>query len=445
MSVTPLDSALYRGLLGDPDIVSWLSDEAEIAAMIRAERALAIVQARLGIIPTEAGRWLAEHLSHIHIAPETLAAGVAKDGVVAPALVAALRAQLPPEAANWLHWGMTSQDAQDIALVLRLRDMLALFDQRLRDLIVALSRLAEANRNLPCLARTRMQAAAPTLFGLKAAQWFAPLIRHRERLREMRPRLLAIQLGGAAGNLAAFGAQALPLMDGLADELGLARAEPWHKGRDRIEELAGWLAMISSSLGTIGADIAMLSQSEVGEIRLTGAGGSSTLPQKQNPVLAEVLVSLARHAATLAGGVHQAGIHTHERDGAAWTLEWLTLPSLIATTGSALCRGMDLIDAIEIDAKQAQANLQATRGLVLAEAASFRLAAQMPRPAAIALVKRAVEASLNDERHFLDHLTDIAPDGVDLADLRQDGAGLGPGRALLERLLATASDHLKAG
>jgi 3-carboxy-cis,cis-muconate cycloisomerase len=444
VSASPLDSTLYRGLLGDAEIGALLSDEAEIAAMIRAERALARVQARLGIIPAEAGATLSKHLDQLTIGPEKLSAGVARDGVIAPVLVAALRAELPPEAANWLHWGMTSQDVQDIALVLRLADVLALFDRRLCALIAELARLADANRDLPCLARTRMQAAAPTLFGLRIAQWFAPLLRHRERLREMRPRLLAIQLGGAAGNLAAFGPEALALMDGLADELGLSRAEPWHKGRDRFEEFAGWLAMVATSLGTIGADIALLSQGEVGEIRLAGAGGSSTLPQKQNPVLAEVLVSLARHAATLAGSVHQAGIHINERDGMAWTLEWLTLPQLVATTGAALCRGLDLVGAVQIDTDRVQANLDATHGLVQAEAASFALAAHMPRAEASALVKRAVETTTREQGHLLDHLAKIAPSGVDWAGLRQNGAGLGPARALIDRLLEAASASLKA-
>lgn len=443
MSASPLDSVLFGGLLGDPEIAALLSDEAEITAIIRAESALATVQARLGIIPAQAGRDLSARLAEIQIAPEKLAAGVAKDGVIAPALVAALRAELPPEPAHWLHWGMTSQDAQDIALVLRLRDMLELFDRRLADLIRDLARLARTGENLPCLARTRMQAAAPTLFGLKVAQWFAPLVRHRQRLHELQPRLLAVQLGGAAGNIAVFGDRALPLMDGLADELGLSRAEPWHKGRDRIEELAGWLAMVASSLGTIGADVALLSQSEIGEIRLAGAGGSSTLPQKQNPVLAEILVSLARHAATLAGGVHQAGIHVNERDGAAWTLEWLTLPQLIATTGAALRRALDLVGAIRIDTDRVDANLDATRGLVLAEAASFALAARLPRAEAAALVKKAVEATMRGQGHLLDHLAAIAPGDMDWSTLKQDGAGLAPARALLERLLALAAASLK--
>jgi 3-carboxy-cis,cis-muconate cycloisomerase len=444
MSLSPLDSALYRGLLGDPEIAVLLSDEAEIAAMIRAESALARVQTRLGIIPADAGALLSRHLDQITIKPEQLAAGVARDGVVAPALVATLRAALPNEVANWLHWGVTSQDVQDIALILRLRDVLALFDQRLRGLIAELARLARASSDLPCLARTRMQAAAPTLFGLRIAQWFAPLVRHRERLREMRPRLLAIQLGGAAGNLSAFGPRALDLMDALADELGLSRAEPWHTGRDRFEELAGWLAMVASSLGTIGADIALLTQGEVAEIRIAGSGGSSTLPQKQNPVLAEVLVSLARHAATLAGGAHQAGIHINERDGMAWTLEWLTLPQLVATTGTALCRARDLVGSIQIDARRVQANLDATHGLVLAEAASFALAAHMPRAEAAALVKQAVEAATRAGGHLLDHLAKTAPTGVDWEGLRQDAAGLDPARALLERLQEAASASLRA-
>ncbi len=222
MSLSPLDNRLHQGLLGDPVIATLLGEEAEIAAMIRVETALARVQMRLGLIPREAGEALVKGLSVAVIRPEDLSGGIARDGVIAPAFVAALRAQLPKEAGAWLHWGMTSQDVTDLALVLRLREIVQIVDRRLAALIRRLVDLAIAHRDTLCLARTRMQAAAPTLFGLKAAQWLAPLIRHRERLAEIRPRLLVVQMGGAAGNLSVFGDQALAVMDGLAAELALA-------------------------------------------------------------------------------------------------------------------------------------------------------------------------------------------------------------------------------
>lgn len=445
MSFSPLDNRLHQGLLGDPVVAALLGEEAELAAMIRVEAALATVQMRLGIIPQEAGEALVKGLAAATVRPEDLAKGVARDGVIAPALVSVLRAQLPKEAGSWLHWGMTSQDLTDLALVLRLREVAQIVDRRLAALVRRLADLAMAHRETLCLARTRMQAAAPTLFGLKAAQWLAPLIRHRERLAELRPRLLVVQMGGAAGNLSALGAQALAVMDGLADELALGRAEPWHKGRDRIIEFGQVLAMIAGSLGTIAGDCALLAQSEVGEVGFAGAGGSSTLPQKQNPVLAEIVQSLARYAASEAGALHQSGLHLNERDGAAWTLEWLALPPLIAATGAALLRTDEMLGALRVDSGRMRANIEATRGLVLAEAANFALAAHLPRPEATALVKKAVEATLASDRSLLDHLQALTDTPVDWAQIARAEAVVAPARALLDRLVARAEDNLRAG
>ncbi|MCA3648553.1 MAG: 3-carboxy-cis,cis-muconate cycloisomerase [Methylobacterium sp.] len=442
MSLSPLDNRLHQGLLGDPVIAALLGEEAELAAMIRVESALATVQMRLGIIPQEAGGALVKGLGGVTVRPEDLAGGIARDGVIAPAFLRALRAQLSMEAGGWLHWGMTSQDLTDLALVLRLREIVQIMDRRLAALIRRLSDLAKAHRDTLCLARTRMQAAAPTLFGLKAAQWMAPLIRHRERLAEVRPRLLVVQIGGAAGNLSVFGDQALAVMDGLADELALGRAEPWHKGRDRLIEFGQMLAMIAGSLGTIGGDLALLAQGEVSEVGFAGAGGSSTLPQKQNPVLAEIVQSLARYAGGEAGALLQAGLHLNERDGAAWTLEWLALPPLIATTGAALLRADEMLAALRVDADRMQANIEATRGLVLAEAASFALAAHLPRHEAMALVKKAVEATLGSDRSLLDHLAAMTEVPVDWATVARAEAMVAPARALLDRLIARAEAHL---
>ncbi|CAN1569876.1 PurB Adenylosuccinate lyase [Rhabdaerophilaceae bacterium] len=445
MSISPLDNRLHVGLLGDAELTALLSEDAEIGAMLRVERALALVQMRLGIVPPEAGEALVKALETATIQPGDLAKGMARDGVVAPALLAKLRQHLADDASQWLHWGMTSQDLADLALVLRLRDILERIDARLIGLIRQLMALASAHRTTPCLARTRMQAAAPTLFGLKAAQWMAPMLRHRQRLAELKPRLLAVQLGGAAGNLSAFGDLALPLMDALADEFSLSRAEPWHKARDRIEELGGFLAMIAASLGTIGADLALLAQSEVAEVAFAGAGGSSTLPQKQNPVLAEILVSLGRFAGVQVSGLHQAGLHTNERDGAAWTLEWLSLPPLLVATGAALLRAGEALSALRVDAPRMQANLDAMRGLVMAEAASFALSAHMPRAEATTLVKKAVAATLASSLHLVDHCAELTDAPVDWRAVRHGTAVLAPALALTERLIDAAEVSLRAG
>lgn len=438
MAALTLDSALYGRLLGDEEFGQILSDAAEIGAMIRAEMALAAVQTRLGIIPRAAGEALVAALETVLIDPGALAQAVRRDGVVVPALVAALREQVPAEAAEWLHWGATSQDIADIALVLRLGQLLDIIEMRIDTLIGALGRLAILHRETICLARTRTQAAAPTLFGLRVANWLAPLLRHRRRLGDMRPRLLVVQFGGAVGTLAALGDRGVEVMDALADELGLARGVPWHKGRDGIVEFGGVLAGLCGSLGMIGADLAQLAQSDVGEIAFAGAGGSSTMPQKQNPVLAEALVALARFSAGQVAGLHQTAIHPNERDGAAWTLEWLSLPPLIHTAGAALAHAEAAIAALQVDPARMGANLAATRGLVFAEAASFALAAFMPRSEAAAIVKDAVGALAANGGHLLEAIAARTSAPVDWAGIADGRAALGTAAFLLERIIAEA-------
>ena len=438
MAALSFDSALYGGLLSDIETAHLLSDAAEISAMIRAEKALAVVQARLGIIPEAESAVLVAALDQTFIDPGTLGEGMRRDGVAAPALVAELKRQMPPDAAQWLHWGATSQDIAELSLILRLQSVLDLFSGRLDGLIRALAGLAKAHRETICLARTRSQQAAPTLFGLKAANWLQPLLRHRQRIDEIRPRLLAVQFGGATGTLSALGTEGIAVMDALADELGLARAEPWHASRDRIEEFGSLLAMIAASLGRIGADFTVLAQSEIGEIGFAGAGGSSTLPQKQNPVIAEVLVSLGRFAATQAGALHQAAIHVNERDGAAWTLEWLALPPLIGATGAALARATEALDSLRPDPRRMQDNLAATRGLVLSEAASFALSAHLPRGDAVRIVKQAVAATLAGNRHLFEEIADLTEAPVDWAALREPLPYLTSAQTLVDRLVAAA-------
>jgi 3-carboxy-cis,cis-muconate cycloisomerase len=253
MAIHSFESALYGDLFDDAELQPLLSDAGEIGAMITVEKALARVQGEAGMIPAEAATALADALDKVFIDPGDLRATTARDGVVAPGLVAALRKQVPAELGVWLHWGATSQDIADLALVLRLHAIVDLFDSRLAALIDALAALARAHRETPCLARTRTQIAAPTLFGLRVANWLQPLLRHRQRLAEIRPRLLVVQLGGATGNLSAMGVGGIAVMDALADVLGLARAEPWHGGRDRILEFGQLLVLISSSLGRLGA------------------------------------------------------------------------------------------------------------------------------------------------------------------------------------------------
>ena len=413
MATTPIDDSRIEPLFGEARAVR---------AMLEVEAALARAQALVGVIPEASGREISAAVDRLELDMPAISAGTRKTGVPVVALVEQLRAA----AGEYVHWGATSQDIVDTGLVLSLREALALLDGRLERVIAKLRELAKAHKQTLMVARTRSQAAVPTTFGAKVAGWIRPLVRHRERLRQLEPRLLVVQFGGAAGTLAALGNKGLEVAEALAAELKLgAPAGPWHTERDSFVELAGWLALVTGTLGKIGEDLILLGQTEVGEVRMAG-GGSSTMPQKSNPVAAEAMVTAARMNATLVAGMHQAMLQEHERGGSGWTLEWLTLPQMAVMTGASLLRALEVFEGLEVRADRMRENLAAAPG-VLAEAAVFALAEHMPRSEAAALVKRAVGGDLIGE---LRRLTDAPVDWDALAD---PGNYLGVVEALVER------------
>lgn len=444
MALTPLDSELTGSLLSDPDALALFGDRAVIRAMLRVEGALARTQGRLGMIPVEAAQRIAAVADSLEIPPAVLAAGSADAGVPVPALVARLRDAVGGTAATHVHHGATSQDIVDTGLVLRLRDLLALLEGHQADLIALLAALADRHRHTVMAGRTRTQQAVPVTFGLKVAGWLSSLLRQRRRLAELRPRLLVLQFGGAAGTLSALGDQGLAVAEGLATELDLdLPAAPWLAQRDGPAELAGWLSLTSGLLGKIGQDAMLLAQSEVGELREGGGpgrGGSSTMPQKANPVSAEALVALARFNAGMVGQMHQALVHGQERDGAAWQLEWLVLPQMAVATGAALSHALALAGSLRVDADRMRANLEASRGLLLAEAASFALAAHMPRPQAQELVKQASREVLSGGGHLMDLLAARCDAPVDWTALKDPAGYLGSTDRFIDRVLEALHD-----
>jgi 3-carboxy-cis,cis-muconate cycloisomerase len=368
--------------------------------------------------------------------PAALAAGTARDGIVAPALVAAFRAALPGDAAAWLHWGATSQDIVDTGLVLRLRDALDLLDARLAAILDALADRAGAHRLTVMAARTRAQIATPTTLGARIAVWGAPLIRHRERLAQMRPRLLAVSLAGASGNLSAMGDKGLAVAAGMARELDLADPGiPWHAARDGFAELAGWLSMLCGSFGKMGHDLVLLTQSELREVRAGEGGGSSTMPHKANPVGPETLVALARLASRLVGLQHEAMIHDGERDGAALALEWHAIPQLAVAAGAASRHALMLAGTLEADPARMARSMDDTQGMMLAEAAVFALAAHLPRPEAQALVKAACGRALA-EGVPLRAVLSAHPAPVDWEQVFDPAAHVGAAPAIADRFVA---------
>lgn len=346
---------LLGALVGDAEIEALFSDAAELAALARVEGALAAAETDAGLIAADAAARIAQVCESFVPQLERLAEGLPRDGVAIPDFVAQLRAAVGPEHAAAVHVGATSQDIIDTALVIRLATAIRILERRIEDLARTLDELAATHGDRPLMAHTRMQAALPFTAGDKVQTWRLPLPRHLQRLRELQPRLLVVQLGGPVGNRDSFLGQGEAIAAAMAARLGLATAPAWHSQRDGIGEFAAWLSLVSGTLGKIGEDVALMAQSEVGAVRLAGAGGSSSMAHKANPVPAEVLVALARFNAGLLGTLHQALVHEGERSGAAWTLEWMVLPQMVVATASGLATAQSLCTRLTFGAGTGEA------------------------------------------------------------------------------------------
>ncbi|TIQ36441.1 MAG: 3-carboxy-cis,cis-muconate cycloisomerase [Mesorhizobium sp.] len=346
MTVSPFDHPLLSGLLGDEEAARHFSVEADIAAMLSFERALAEAEVEEGVISHDAGAAIVKALAAFRPDTAKLRAGVARDGVVVPELVRQIRAAVGRQYGEFVHFGATSQDVVDTSLVLRLSAAVEHIGLLLSENIVRFTGLEEEFGGRALMAVTRMQPAISITVADRIASWRAPLERHQQRLNEQSGRLLVAQFGGAAGTLDKLGDKAPAVRAVLAARLGLGNAPQWHSQRDALAEFAGWLSLVAGSLGKFGQDVALLAQAGT-DVRLSGGGGSSAMPHKQNPVKAEALVALARFNATQLAGMHQALVHEQERSGAAWTLEWLILPQMVVTTAAALRLAAELAGQIE--------------------------------------------------------------------------------------------------
>jgi 3-carboxy-cis,cis-muconate cycloisomerase len=352
MSVSVFDHPVLVGLLGDREVAAFFSAEAELKAMLDFEAALAASEAEKGVIPEPAGKAIADAIAGFRPDVEKLARATARDGVAVPELVRQLRAAVGAPHADYAHFGATSQDVIDTGFALRIGRVLDILQARIDTLIERLGELDMRDGATRVMAHTRMQAAIEAPASRKILSWREPLLRHRARLSTVRKEIAVLTFGGAAGTLDKLGSTGERVAAHMAKHLDLGlvpRAR--HSERDGQAELADWLSLVTGNLGKVGADIVLAAQSEIGEIRLKGGGGSSAMPHKVNPVDAEVLVTLARFNATLVSGMHQALVHENERSGAAWTLEWMLLPQMVVATGAALRTAIELIGNIQFAVK----------------------------------------------------------------------------------------------
>ena len=443
MATPTMDSSLFAPLFSDTEVAEQFSDAQFVGAMLEVESALATVQGRLGVIPIEAATRIVDVADRLEVDFERLRNGVEKSGVPVIDLVRQLREQVEGEAADYVHWGATSQDIVDSARVLQVRAGLGNLESKLESVIRNLSWLADRHRHTLMAGRTHSQQALPITFGFKVAGWMAPLIRHRERLAELRPRILVVQFGGAVGTLATLGSSGTRVQEALAAELGLNLPPiPWHTQRDTMAELAGWLSMLNGSLAKMAQDVILLAQSEVSELSESGdstRGGSSTMPQKNNPIISELIITAARTNASLLASMHQAQVQEHERGTHGWQMEWLVLPQMFTLTAAALNRALFLSQNLAIDEVRMRQNVTVSNGLMLAEAVSYALVrTSMSKASANQLVKEACQVVMQEGRHLIDVMKEKTDAPVDWDAIREESAYLGSADTFINRVLQAA-------
>jgi len=430
-------------MFATPEMTEIFSGTSLARRMLQVEAALARAEARAGVIPLDAAEAIAAACRIERIDVEALYQETAHTGTPVVPLVRAITRLVDPDARRFVHWGATSQDLIDTAMVLQVRDGIALLSARLLEVGAACASLAERHRRTTMAGRTLLQQAVPITFGLKAARWVGLATRAVERLRELRARALALQFGGAAGTLASLGADGLRITELLAGELRLAVPDlPWHAERDRIAEIAAVVGIGAGAMAKIATDLALLSQTEVGEASAGGddAGRSSAMPHKRNPVSAMAALASARLALAALPVLFGTMAQEHERAIGGWQAEWEALPALFRYTAGAVDRVRTAARDLHVDTERMTRNMRITGGLIMAEALTAVLATRVGRDVAYRMVEaaaaRAVESGLPlreaaaDDPEIRDALS-----AADLAAAFDPAAYLGSADAFIDRAL----------
>ena len=398
---------LFDELFSFQELQTILSGESTVQRMLDFEAALARAEARAGVIPESAARKIAEHCRAQLFDLSLIAKQAAQAGNLAIPLVKLLTeavAKSDKDAARFVHWGATSQDAIDTGFVLQLRDALQIIEKDLARLTNTLVALATEHRNTPIVGRTWMQQALPTTFGFIVAGWLDAVLRDRQRLIEARSRILTLQFGGAVGSLAALGTRGAEVAKALADELHLILPElPWHTQRDRVAESATLMGLLAGTLGKIARDISLHSQTEIAELSepaVEGRGGSSTMPHKRNPVTCAVVLQAAARVPGLVATMLSAMPQEYQRGLGGWHAEWETLPQILRLTGGALHHLSEMLPSLHVDRARMLRNIEMTNGLIFAEAVSMALAERIGKMPAHLLLESAVKKARAENRHL---------------------------------------------
>ena len=408
MSSTVFDSELFRDMFGTTEMRAIFSDAGYLARCLEVEAALARAQAGIGMIPAAAAREISARATPACLDLTELKRETEIVGYPILPLVKQLAAACAGDAGGYVHWGATTQDIMDTAVVLQLRAAFELIEADLNDILASLETLARRYRDSPMAGRTHLQQALPVTFGYKAAVWRAPLARQRERLTQLRPRVLVGQFGGAAGTLASLGDAGLAVRAALMRELGLGEAAiTWHVARDTLAESVLFTGLLTGSLAKIASDVMMMMSTEFGEVFEPfehGRGASSTMPQKRNPISSELILACAKLARQHCALMLDAMVQDFERATGPWHAEWIALPESFIATAGALRQAKLMLAGLGVDTQRMQRNLELTSGLIVAEAVMMGLAPGLGRQVAHDLVYDACRAAVESGQPLLELL-----------------------------------------
>jgi 3-carboxy-cis,cis-muconate cycloisomerase len=390
MTATALDSAIFRDIFSTADMRRVFSDEARTGCYLEIEAALARAQARLGVIPERGAREIERQCRIENIDLDRLKKQTERIGYPILGVVQQIVDLCADGLGEWCHWGATTQDITDTAAILQIRAALDLVEKDMEAIAAALADLSRRYRDTPMAGRSNLQQAVPLTFGFKTAALLAAMQRHRERLAQLRPRVLVGEFGGAVGTLASLGADGLKVQAELMKELGLGQPEiAWHTVRDRIGEVGCFLGLVTGTLGKISMDVKLLMQTEVAEVYEPfheARGSSSTMPQKRNPIsclyIHSTVALVRQHVAALL----EAAVADHERSTGPWEIEWISLPEIFLLASGALAQTRLLVAGLEVDAERMRLNLDLTRGMIVSEAVMMGLAPHLGRQRAHDLV-----------------------------------------------------------
>ena len=445
-STTVFDSILFRDAFGTPRMREVFSDYALITRYAEVEIALAKAEARCGVIPADAAQEIAKRTNVSGFDFDLLRRETDVVGYPILPLVHQIAKQCG-EAGRYVHWGATTQDIMDTAVVLQMRDGLKIIEEDIGVLRGILADLSRRYRDTPMAGRTHLQQALPVTFGYKTAIWLAMFDRHAERLEQLKPRVLVGQFAGAAGTLASLGDRGFDVQKALCEELGLGvPVSTWHVARDNFAEVVNFFGLLTGSLGKIALDIMIMASTEFAELYepfVKGRGASSTMPQKRNPISSELMLAACKGVRQHAGLMLDAMVQDFERATGPWHAEWMAIPESFVLTASALHQAKFALGGLIVDEKKMAENLDISRGLIVAEAVMMGLAPQMGRQEAHDVVYDACRIANEKQMTLADALSANPQvfgriDRATIDRLTSPGNYLGLASEMVDRVLAAS-------